>query len=669
MASTHQQQSLQRKLIYIVLILVIFFGLVFYRPYLVEAKAEQLALRDQDRGDVELTGQVVKLSLTGLRGFAVTYLWYGAMEKQKKNQWNELELIVRSIIKLQPHFIKPWEFQSWNLAYNVSVQCDREADQYFYITRGIELLAEGERQNHFHPDLRHYIGFYNQHKICQADRTNMLLALYQLSCIDPNQRDPRRFGGLDPDKPGLLRNMAEFEKFCQEHPQLVRRLREKVRCETPVDVVQFLDENYRVPSLYEDVPETPPDAPWELTPGKLRRPAERFPLLPPGPSKERFDDKALTEDSQLPDEIDAFLVGRAWYSYAQEPIPEPIPEKPGESQPITNPARQRLPHYTTLLFRRYPSQAQSSVANRMENDGWFDDKGWVITKWFDKDLVVGGGRNWCVDAWSEAHRMWSEFGDRTGLRFKTPEDEKRVSDDARKFAESTGMMEGNMPPQMRDTDNLSAEQLRLLKAFRRYAAYHECRSKVNYVHFYYQSLVHSSEKAIKARKHFYQADKYREAGKRTLALAEYEHPDALPAWKEILHDNPEYANNDVKESSFETETKYLDVYRELHGRQLKQRLILLAYLGETAGPLAGGWPLLGQLARPHMLPDPELGGPLDQVLGQEFVMQIREQKAAKGRKGPRSVTPEMMDMMRQRMRTGAPPGAMEGPGMPMGRGR
>ena len=108
------------------------------------------------RGDVDVTecrGPLAQ-SLTGSRGLATCVLWNNAIEKQKKNQWNELEVLVRSLTRLQPHFITPWLFQSWNLAYNVSVESDRVSDKYFYITRGIELLAEGERQNRDNPDLR-----------------------------------------------------------------------------------------------------------------------------------------------------------------------------------------------------------------------------------------------------------------------------------------------------------------------------------------------------------------------------------------------------------------------------------------------------------------------------------------------------------------------------------
>src|SRR5947209_3509464 len=159
MASPFQQQSFLRKIIYIVTGVVLLTGAYFYRKKVVEEVASKkmseggLELTEENLGDVELTGSAIRLSLTGSRGLAVCALWVSADTKQKKNQWNELELLVRSITKLQPHFLSPWLFQSWNLAYNVSVESDRVRDKYFFISRGIELLAEGERQNRNQPDL------------------------------------------------------------------------------------------------------------------------------------------------------------------------------------------------------------------------------------------------------------------------------------------------------------------------------------------------------------------------------------------------------------------------------------------------------------------------------------------------------------------------------------
>src|SRR5271166_2388650 len=137
MASTLQQQSFQRKLIYLAIIMALLSASWVYRSYVVEAKATELGMLEENRGNVKLAGAAVRLSLTGSRGLAICILWNVAMDLQKKNKWSELELVTLSLSQLQPHFISPWMFQSWNLAYNVSVEADRVRDKYFYIVRGI----------------------------------------------------------------------------------------------------------------------------------------------------------------------------------------------------------------------------------------------------------------------------------------------------------------------------------------------------------------------------------------------------------------------------------------------------------------------------------------------------------------------------------------------------
>src|SRR5437899_885284 len=172
MASPFQQQSLRRKIVYTVLILVLFSATLVFRQmntYGMEEQARNLGLREETLGDVELAGSALRLSLGGARGIAVCGLWWTATQKQMKQQWNELELIVRSVTKLQPHFITPWLFQSWNLAYNVSVESDRVKDKFFYVTRGIELLGEGERRIKNDPDLRNHMAWYYQNKFGLSD--------------------------------------------------------------------------------------------------------------------------------------------------------------------------------------------------------------------------------------------------------------------------------------------------------------------------------------------------------------------------------------------------------------------------------------------------------------------------------------------------------------------
>src|SRR5947209_11727282 len=343
-----QRSSVRRKIAYLVLILVLFgFTTFFWRgvptrgtsgdlpayyaavpqteqerregieyvlpKWSVTAQANALELREVNQGEAELTGSALRLLLTGSRGVATTLLWRAAIEKQMKNEWNELEVIVRSLTKLQPHFLTPWLFQSWNLAYNVSVESDRVKDKFFYISRGIELLAQGERLNRNNPDMRFWIGFYYQNKFGVSDEANTLRSLFQMSCIDPAKRNPK---ALRPD--GKTVDLEQFAAFCAENPQLVRRLRDALRYTTPADVVDFLADNRKVPTRYSD-PEQ--DAGLFGPKTGLKPGPDQFPALPAVPS--RFGPNEPTWNSNLGDDFDNFQAARAWYSYAQDPLPEP----------------------------------------------------------------------------------------------------------------------------------------------------------------------------------------------------------------------------------------------------------------------------------------------------------------------------------------------------------
>src|SRR5260370_41585118 len=145
MASPYQQQAFQRKLIFLGCILALFTGAWVWRQYVLADEAKDLGVREVNRGDVEVSGLLVRLTLTGLRGLATCFMWMTALDDQKKNEWNKLDQDAAIMTQLQPHFITPWLFQSWNLSYNVSVELDRSSDKYFYIGRGMQLLAKGER--------------------------------------------------------------------------------------------------------------------------------------------------------------------------------------------------------------------------------------------------------------------------------------------------------------------------------------------------------------------------------------------------------------------------------------------------------------------------------------------------------------------------------------------
>jgi hypothetical protein len=588
-----QQQSLRRKIVYTALIVCLFTISLILRQnggsltvadktYAlgIESQADALEIRERNLGDVELTGSALRLMTLGSSGLLEVVLWQQAQQMQMKHEWNDLEMIVNSLTKLQPHFITPWLFQSWNLSYNVSVESDRIKDKYFYIARGIQLLSEGERQNRGNPDLRFSMGFYNQHKIGLSDEANTLRCLYEMSCIDPVERDANRLLKQD-QSGGRVVDTARFEEFCQKHPMLVRRLRETLKHDSPMEIVAFLDDNQKIPGRYAE-----PSA-QSLEPRTPTKPLEKqFPCLAPLTP----EDETNRADPDVTG-FDNFMVARDWYTYANKPLPPSEPEYTGV-QPPYDVRKYRLPKYmATIIFRGYPARGQSYVAEYLEKEGWFDKEGWKITGgWFPDDKftsgkssTVGEGVNWALRAWDKAFNMWQSHGRISGL-YLTPEDMKSLNDRADKYRTRYGLTANDRQREPAPEEREEYEPG--YKAHGQLFWYERLRAMTNFPHFYYTSQVESDPKTIDARKAFFLADQQRKAGERELALDTYR--EVLPKWRELLLAHQEFRSDSlVQEDSFEIAIKYLEIVSELYEKPFRQLLILDNYMAQAASPTAG----------------------------------------------------------------------------------
>jgi hypothetical protein len=616
MASPYQQQALYRKLVYIVLIAFLFTAAGVYRVFVVEARAEQLSLREQNVGDPEIAGAAMELSLTGSRGFVISALWYWAQEAQKRNRWNELELYAVSLTKLQPHFIAPWLFQTWNLSYNVAVEADQVKDKYFYVTRGVQLLGQGERKNHCNPDMRFNIGFYQQHKVMQSDETNVFRCLYQMSCIPFPERDPERFGPVDAGGRRVI-DLAVYEKFCADHPQLVRRLHDRLRCAKPDDVVAFLEDNKDIPSLFVDDPNV---ARVEWAQGRMPLKddhLDRFPVLPPparvrvlelpaAPGARLYDEGEMSYETGLKDEIDAYAVARAWYAYAQDPIPVPDAVLPGITTDIVDRARQRKPRMTTSLFRNHPPRAQSYVAERLQDEGWFGTEGWLITGWFPRDrfpdgreAIVGTQRNWAEASWANAYDWWRRRAEDSHL-LNDPQDltEKRTKGLA--YMKSRGLELGGAPP-TNEPPKDSPEHEGWFAAKFIYELEYTLRL-TNTLNFYHRAAVEkepesTQQSLLEARRTMFEARQSVRLGQRDKAAELFESKTGLERLRLILERYPDFRRDENNQEAFyEFQVRYVKLMQDKEGGTYKQLMAAGSLL--AAGLPQGGpaWPGLVQQA-------------------------------------------------------------------------
>lgn len=607
MATTLLQKTRQRKMIYFGAIVVLFTVSLIHREFLVKPQAYRLQLREETLGGVNLTSSAIRLVLTGSRGLAVTMLWYNAMDKQKRAEWNELEMIVESITQLQPYFVTPWLYQSWNISFNVAVECDRPRDKYYYISRGIELLAEGERRNRGtektgppdpnevvfpgNPEMRHFIGFFYQLKIGGSDERLTMRSLLELSCIDPIERRPERFLANDPRGRKEV-NLAEFEDFCRKYPRTIRRLREQLDYAEPRRIVQFLQEYKDIPSRFEPSTETAEKS------NIKKNPLKQFPILPPRSAEHWPDPKSET---LTPEAMDVYVACRTWYEFAQKPLPPPE-DNPRPYNPDYDKTRYRQPKgMVTQLFRAYPARAQVYIADALESEGFFDSDGWAIKGWFDKLAARPGGpvapvgtepKYWSRLAWDKGFEMYKDFGLKNGL-YIPPDQLAKLEALADAWVRKP-VASGGLGVKRDESVQIVPEGWRTgvkgeslnahVKLY--YSGYF--RRLSNYSTYYDQSEGERDPVTATARKMLFFAERRRKgATKGEAMLREYDQ-----AWTMYLHaalKYPRFAQvSSMQEDLCEIHQRYLGEAQEVHREAFKKQAVNSAKIGFSPYAMEAG---------------------------------------------------------------------------------
>jgi hypothetical protein len=187
------QTSFRRKIAYVVAIAALLAILSFLgRPStrgsktakgspggLLAQARDDYDLSQAELGEIDPTSETIKLATLGMRGVATIFLWEKANSYKMKKDWTNLSATLEQIARLQPNFISVWEFQSWNLAYNVSVEFDDFRQRYRWVIRGIKFLEKGIRYNRTEPKLVWDMGWTISQKIGKADERKQFRRLFK----------------------------------------------------------------------------------------------------------------------------------------------------------------------------------------------------------------------------------------------------------------------------------------------------------------------------------------------------------------------------------------------------------------------------------------------------------------------------------------------------------
>lgn len=204
--------SFVRKIIYILLIAVLLIPLsMISRPAVRSQSPGGVLARlktDYDLSQAELSeidpaSQTMKLASLGLRGVAVNMLWMQAIEHRKKENYEALASTLKAITKLQPNFVKVWEYQSHNLAYNVSAEFDDYEYRYQWVKKGIDFLKDGVRYNIKDHRMTDTLGFTTGNKMGKSDEKLSFRRLFRKDdafhqslsdMVDPESYDVDEYG-------------------------------------------------------------------------------------------------------------------------------------------------------------------------------------------------------------------------------------------------------------------------------------------------------------------------------------------------------------------------------------------------------------------------------------------------------------------------------------------
>ncbi len=153
--------------------------------------------------EVDPASETMKLASLGLRGIAVNVLWSQATEQKKNGDYDGLNSTLQALTKIQPNFIRVWEYQAHNLAYNVSMEFDDYESRYHWVKKGLKFLKGGIRYNKQDHRVTDNLGFFTGNKFGKSDEKDSFRRIFRSDDefheemsdrIDPEGYELREYG-------------------------------------------------------------------------------------------------------------------------------------------------------------------------------------------------------------------------------------------------------------------------------------------------------------------------------------------------------------------------------------------------------------------------------------------------------------------------------------------
>ena len=179
------------------------------------------------------------VAMGAFRGLVVDVLWIRAEKLKEDGQFFDAKQLADWITTLQPRFEQVWDFQAWNMAYNISVAmpASQWQERWKWVRNGYELLRDkGIKHNPNSIDLYRSLAWIFQHKIAGVTddchkhyKREIALSMRQLLYPMTNehfrmlQESPRDLDTIlaDPDVAAFVDRLIEADRTFQNRQDLV----------------------------------------------------------------------------------------------------------------------------------------------------------------------------------------------------------------------------------------------------------------------------------------------------------------------------------------------------------------------------------------------------------------------------------------------------------------
>src|SRR5262249_42098007 len=158
------------------------------------------------------------------------------------------------------------------------------------------------------------------------------------------------------------------------------------------------------------------------------------------------------------------------------------------------------------------------TAQRLQQEGWFDEEGWEVDRykagdgrWFRDKVFLGTGHKWGQEAWGNAYARWQRHGELNGL-WMTDAERPQLEEPANTYRKRRAAYDLGTPPSPEELQE-DPRLAEAFEAFRQLMYLQQNWTMTNFRHWLYLTEAEKEEKAVQAQKLLHDADRQRRVDK------------------------------------------------------------------------------------------------------------------------------------------------------------